>query len=157
MFSFRLLLSLVTLGLLTSVAAQERAGQATSSPPLTLSGVLTKAGAGVQGATVEAFNLKTREVKAATTDSAGRFSIDGLPPGNYRLRVSQVAEAPSMIVLEVDVELNEATPPVKLSLDPSQAVTQSTGGGTRCTRIPRASKSRSLMRGIKRVFGKGKK
>ena len=160
MLSFRLLLiSFVTLGMLTSALAQERNSQV-GSINLTLSGVLTEAGTAVQGAKVEAFNLETRITKAAVTDAAGRFSIDGLAAGKYRLRVSRQADVPSVIVLEVDVELKEEALSVNLSLDrPPLAGQGGVQPGTRCTRLelPRASKSKSLLRGIKRIFGKGRK
>jgi outer membrane receptor protein involved in Fe transport len=45
-------------------------------------------GAVIQGAKVEAHNLASGLVTATKTDSAGRYDLGGLPPGDYRVSVS---------------------------------------------------------------------
>ena len=54
----------------------------------TLSGVIRDAsGAAVSGATVTATDKSTGLVRRASTDSAGRYSLPNLPPGEYEVRV----------------------------------------------------------------------
>lgn len=49
--------------------------------------VIDPSGAVVQGASVQAAQTPTGVVRSVTTDGAGQFRIDGLPPGQYRVTV----------------------------------------------------------------------
>ena len=52
---------------------------------VTLAGVVTDdTGGALPGATVTATNVATGLVRTATTDSAGRYTVLGLPPGLVR-------------------------------------------------------------------------
>ena len=54
---------------------------------VTLAGVVTDdTGGALPGATVTASNVATGLVRTATTDSAGRYTVLGLPPGPYDVR-----------------------------------------------------------------------
>jgi hypothetical protein len=54
---------------------------------VTLAGVVTDdTGGALPGATVTATNVATGLVRTATTDSAGRYTVLGLPPGSYDVR-----------------------------------------------------------------------
>jgi hypothetical protein len=72
-----------------------------------VSGHVTLDGAGIFGAHVVAFNTKTGEmVGAFSLNASGQFSIDGLTPGIYVLRVEPIddADISSFFGLESKVE-----------------------------------------------------
>ena len=59
-----------------------------------ISGRVTKAGAGVAGAHVVAFNVATRALVAGfTLDATGEFAIAGLEPGTYIVRAEPLDDA----------------------------------------------------------------
>jgi hypothetical protein len=61
-----------------------------ASPTATLAGRVTdQNGAAVAGAKIEATDLGTNAVFAATTNDEGRFVVPELPPGAYAVRASQ--------------------------------------------------------------------
>src|SRR5262249_21186984 len=54
----------------------------------TITGTLTGPdGAAVRGAFVQARNAKSRVVVSVLSDNAGRYRIDNLPAGEYRLQI----------------------------------------------------------------------
>jgi hypothetical protein len=50
--------------------------------------VVDQSGAGVRGASVRIREVATAKTRAATANAAGQFSLAGLPPGDYELRLS---------------------------------------------------------------------
>ena len=59
-----------------------------------ISGLLKdSSGAVVQGVTITAVNADTGLKRSDTTDADGHFNIINLPPGNYRITVSQTGFA----------------------------------------------------------------
>ncbi len=66
-------------------------GQSTGA---SLAGVVTDpSGAVVAGASVTATNTRTRQIRSATSDAAGRFALDDLVPGSYTIEASADAFA----------------------------------------------------------------
>jgi hypothetical protein len=59
----------------------------------TLSGtVVDQSGAGVKGAKVTATNAATGSARSAVSDDTGRYSVVGLPPGQYKISVDAGAD-----------------------------------------------------------------
>ncbi len=74
-------IGLILIGLTTPVWGQETRGRINVT-------VLDQQQAIVQGATLELVDLATNQVRTATTQSAGAFTFVNLPPGKYKLSVS---------------------------------------------------------------------
>jgi hypothetical protein len=69
----------------------------------TLSGTVTDGlGAVLPGVTVTVRNTETRATRTATTDSAGRYAVAGLPPGKYLIE----ATVPGFMSQRKEVDLN---------------------------------------------------
>ena len=84
--SLRLALASTILGGGTLIAAVPAAAQTTIS---SVSGQVSDAnGAGVSGASVVAVNAGTNQTFRTTTDAAGKYQINGLRPGPYRITVT---------------------------------------------------------------------
>lgn len=83
-FALVSLLFLSTGGL--GLAAQSTTGAITGT-------VVDQAQAVIAGATVTVRNLQTNATRSATTDSDGRFRIEGLPVGNYEVTVEHTGFA----------------------------------------------------------------
>jgi hypothetical protein len=78
-----------------------------------IGGVVTEAGAGtaVPGVMVLARPSQAGELRYAQTDVAGRYAIDGLPPGVYQLSIQAEPECPAddgWVALYPPEEANEA-------------------------------------------------
>src|ERR1700730_4486618 len=57
--------------------------------------VRTTEGSSVPGATVRLANAETNKSWVSWTDESGKFQIPGLPPGRYRMEVSQLGFVPA--------------------------------------------------------------
>jgi hypothetical protein len=140
--------------------AQETVNQVKPSGNV-LKGIVTDAnGMVIRNATIEAINLETSAAKNAESNKNGEFSIEGLMPGEYTIRVTDTGTRAFITVIVVD--LRESI--VGLNLSARQSVSSISMPGTRCTRltrgdVPRASMSKALRRGVKALtkpFGRGK-
>ncbi|HJP92781.1 MAG TPA: carboxypeptidase regulatory-like domain-containing protein [Pyrinomonadaceae bacterium] len=76
--SLLLLITVLSIPLLVAHAAGGRIEGKVTDPK----------GAGIPAATVTVTNQATKQDFTAVTDGQGRYKIDGLPPGNYSVRVS---------------------------------------------------------------------
>ena len=67
-----------------------------------ISGVVRdSSGAAVPNATVAVTNLATAAVRSVATSTVGEYTVQGLPPGNYKVRIS----SPSFTTYEATVEV----------------------------------------------------
>jgi hypothetical protein len=89
------LLALITLfgGLL---AAQDNSAVTSAPTDLQLAGVVrTARGAGVPGSTLRLVQGSTEKAWVTWTDESGKFEFPSLPPGHFRLEISQLGFVPA--------------------------------------------------------------
>lgn len=87
-------------------AALPALGQGTTGQ---ISGTVTdQNGAVIAGANVKATSLATNNTREATTNSAGAYGFELLPPGRYRIEVSAASFARQTV--EADVNITQTTP-----------------------------------------------
>jgi len=94
-----------------------------------VSGVVRdSSGAAVPNATITATNVATAAVRTATTNSVGEYTVQGLPPGSYKVRVA----SPSFTTFETTVEVTVGgalTVSPQLEIGTSTTVVEVTAGG----------------------------
>ena len=97
-----------------SLAAQETP-DANASSGLRLTGaVRTSEGVPVPGATLRAIQTSSGKAWVSWTDESGKFEFPALPPGHYRIELSQLGFAPTS--REIDLPLASQAP-LELKLD----------------------------------------
>ena len=93
-----------------------------------VSGVVRdSSGAAVPNATITATNVATAAVRTATTNNVGEYTIQGLAPGNYKVRVA----SPSFTTFEQTVEVTvggSLTVSPQLEVGTSTTVVEVTAG-----------------------------
>jgi len=94
-----------------------------------VSGVVRdSSGAAVPNATITTTNVATAAVRTATTNSVGEYTVQGLPPGSYKVR----AASPSFTTFETTVEVTVGgalTVSPQLEVGTSTTVVEVTAGG----------------------------
>ena len=85
-------------------------------------------GAAIVGATVTATNVATSEQHSAVSSSIGQFTLQGLPPGNYKVKVTNA----SFKTLEASLEVTVGSPVTfnpQLEVGSSTTVVEVTAAG----------------------------
>jgi Carboxypeptidase regulatory-like domain len=76
-------------------------------PSYTASGIVSRDGAPVNGARVEATHVESKQTQLATTNTAGVYYLEPLRRGTYRVTVNGKPAQPELI------QISETSPPLE--------------------------------------------